>query len=593
MDIKETGKKLKPFAPVLSVALVTACVAGSLSGYEAPVYAATQEETPVKKEETKEKKEEKKTAAKGTFDLEDGVYKGTGTGYAGDITVSVLIKDKQIVSIDILSSSDDAAFFTRAKAVIDKIIEGQTLDVDTVSGATFSSRGIISAVKNALTGEKDNSTTGQAQSGQTAAAAGSSTSVAKVEDAAAYKDGTYYGSGTGFGGPLKVMVEISGGKIASIQILENSDGSDYISKAVSLIDSIIAKQSTNVDTVSGATYSSVGIIQAVRDALSQAAVNGTSDGTQDNNSNNSDNSNNNSSSDDNNSTVTGTVPYKEGIYYGTAEGYSGDVSVAVVIQEKTIKAILITENSDDEAFFNRAMDVVKKVIKTQKTDDVDTVSGATYSSKGLLNAIKNALKQAEKVTNGESIDEKPDLTELKELIEKAEKLEEDKYTETSWAVLQTRLADAKDALEETKQTAVDKAVEKLKTAIAQLESKDGKDEENTKYVSGTYEVTVPCTPDEDEDFEEYELTMSVEIRNDKIVSITDITGDGASSNDSYIKRAVNGTSSIKGVVSQIIDKGMPEDIDTVSRATCSSNAILEGCKKVLEAAERPTDMEAE
>ena len=585
MDIKETGKKLKPFAPVLSVALVTACVAGSLSGYEAPVYAATQEETPVKKEETKEKKEEKKTVAKGTFDLEDGVYKGTGTGYAGDITVSVLIKDKQIVSIDILSSSDDAAFFTRAKAVIDKIIEGQMLDVDTVSGATFSSRGIISAVKNALTGEKDTSETGQAQSGQTGAAAGSSTSVAQVEDVAAYKDGTYYGSGTGFGGPLKVMVEISGGKIASIQIVENSDGSDYISKAASLIDSIITTQSTNVDTVSGATYSSVGIIQAVRDALGQAAVNGTSDSTQ--------NNNNNSSSDDDSSTVTGTVPYKEGIYYGTAEGYSGDVSVAVVIQEKTIKAILITESSDDEAFFNRAMDVVKKVIRTQKTDDVDTVSGATYSSKGLLNAIKNALKQAEKVTNGESIDEKPDLTELKELIEKAEKLEEDKYTETSWAVLQTRLADAKDTLEETKQTAVDKAVEKLKTAIAQLESKDGKDEENTKYVSGTYEVTVPCTPDEDEDFEEYELTMSVEIRNDKIVSITDITGDGASSNDSYIKRAVNGTSSIKGVVSQIIDKGMPEDIDTVSRATCSSNAILEGCKKVLEAAERPTDMEVE
>ena len=592
MDIKETGKKLKPFAPVLSVALVTACVAGSLSGYEAPVYAATQEETPVKKEEAKDKKEEKKTAAKGSFDLEDGVYKGTGTGYAGDITVSVQIKDKQIVSIDILSSSDDAAFFSRAKAVIDKIIEGQTLDVDTVSGATFSSRGIISAVKNALTGEKDNSTTGQAQSGQTAAAAGSSASVAKVEDAAAYKDGTYYGSGTGFGGPLKVMVEISGGKIASIQIVENSDGSDYISKAASLIDSIIATQSTNVDTVSGATYSSVGIIQAVRDALSQAAVNGTSDTSQNNN-NNSNNSNNNSSSDDNNSTVTGTVPYKEGIYYGTAEGYSGDVSVAVVIQEKTIKAILITESSDDEAFFNRAMDVVKKVIRTQKTDDVDTVSGATYSSKGLLNAIKNALKQAEKVTNGESIDEKPDVTELEELIEKAEKLEEDTYTETSWAILQTRLEDAKEALKETKQTAVDKAAEKLKKAIAQLESKDGKNEENTKYVSGTYEVTVPCEPDEDEDFEGYNLTMSVTIRDDKIVAITDITGDGASDNDRYILKAANGTSSIKGVVSQIIEKGMSEDIDTVSHATCSSNAILEGCKKVLEAAERPTDTEAE
>ena len=51
----------------------------------------------------------------------------------------------------------------------------------------------------------------------------------------------------------------------------------------------------------------------------------------------------------------------------------------MVIQEHTIKAILVTETSDDEAFFNRAMDVVKNVLKNQNTD-VDTVSGATYSS---------------------------------------------------------------------------------------------------------------------------------------------------------------------------------------------------------------------
>ena len=584
MDIKETGKKIKPFAPVLSVALVTACVAGSLSGYQAPVYAA--QEAPMKKEETKKVTTEKTKAAKGSFDLEDGVYKGTGTGYAGEITVSVQIKDKQIVSIDILSSSDDAAFFTRAKVVIDKIIEGQTLDVDTVSGATFSSRGIISAVKNALTGEKDSGETGQEQSGGTAAA-GSSTSVAAVEEAAAYKDGTYYGSGTGFGGPLKVMVEISDGKIVSIEIVENSDGSSYISKASALISSIISSQSTNVDTVSGATYSSVGIIQAVRDALSQAAVSGnTADTVQDNN-------NSNVSKDQNTASVSGTVPYKEGIYYGTAEGYSGDVTVAVVIQEHTIKAILVTETSDDEAFFNRAMDVVKKVIRTQKTDDVDTVSGATYSSKGLLNAIKNALKQAEKVTNGESIDEKTDLTALKEAIEKAENLEESEYTEVSWTVLQMRLMDAKEALEAKTQTEIDKAAENLNLAISQLEDKDGKDDENTKYISGIYEVTVPCTPDEDGDFEEFNLSMKVTIRDDKIVAITDITGDGGSDNDSYIKKAANGTSSRKGVVAQVIEKGMPEEIDAVSRATCSSNAILEGCKKALEEAERSTETEAE
>lgn len=592
MDLKETGKKLKPFAPVLSVAVVASCVAGSLGGYQPPVYAA-QEQTDFVKEETT-KSEEQAQVAKGSFDPTDGVYKGTGTGYAGDITVAVQIKDKQIVAIDILSSSDDAAFFKRAQAVIDKIIEGQTLDVDTVSGATYSSRGIISAVKNALTGEKDSGTTGQSQSGS-GAAAGSSTSVQAVEDPSAYKDGTYYGTGTGFGGTLKVKVEISGGKITSIQIMENQDGSEYISKASALINTIIQNQSTNVDTVSGATYSSVGIIQAVRNALSQAAVStsGTTTSGEAGNAGNSGNQNQDTSA------ATGNFPYKEGIYYGTAEGYSGNVSVAVVIQEKSIKAILITETSDDEAFFQRAMGVVKNVLKTQRTE-VDTVSGATYSSKGILGAIQNALKQAEKVTNGETIEEKADTTQLEEAIKTAEALVQEEYTEASWSVLAVRLQDAKEMLEtagqtSVKQETVDKAMENLNLAVAQLEKKksDQEEEVKTKYIDGTYEVSVPCKPDEDEDFTEYQLSMKVTIRNDKIVSITEIAGDGGSENDSYIKKAANGTSSKKGVVSQIITKGMPEEIDTVSRATCSSNAIIDGCKKALETALRPEETEAQ
>lgn len=592
MDLKETGKKLKPFAPVLSVAVVASCVAGSLGGYQPPVYAA-QEQTDFVKEETT-KSEEQAQVAKGSFDLTDGVYKGTGTGYAGDITVAVQIKDKQIVAIDILSSSDDVAFFKRAQAVIDKIIEGQTLDVDTVSGATYSSRGIISAVKNALTGEKDSGTTGQSQSGS-GAAAGSSTSVQAVEDPSAYKDGTYYGTGTGFGGTLKVKVEISGGKITSIQIMENQDGSEYISKASALINTIIQNQSTNVDTVSGATYSSVGIIQAVRNALSQAAVStsGTTTSGEAGNAGNSGNQNQDTSA------ATENFPYKEGIYYGTAEGYSGNVSVAVVIQEKSIKAILITETSDDEAFFQRAMGVVKNVLKTQRTE-VDTVSGATYSSKGILGAIQNALKQAEKVTNGETIEEKADTTQLEEAIKTAEALVQEEYTEASWSVLAVRLQDAKEMLEtagqtSVKQETVDKSVENLNLAIAQLEKKksDQEEEVKTKYIDGTYEVSVPCKPDEDEDFTEYQLSMKVTIRNDKIVSITDVSGDGDAANDSYIKKAANGTSSKKGVVSQIITKGMPEEIDTVSRATCSSNAIIDGCKKALEMALRPEETEAQ
>lgn len=575
-DIKGKLGKVKNFAPMLSAVLVGTCVVSSLSGYKAPVFAEEQK-TDETERDTKTEDAKKTNAAKGSFDLADGVYQGTGTGYAGDITVAVQIKDKQIISIDILSESDDETFFNRAKAVIDWIMDKQSLDVDTVSGATFSSKGIISAVKNALTGEKDSGETGASQSGNTAAT-GSSKTVEAVADASSYKDGTYYGIGTGFGGDLKVKVVISGGKIASIDIVETNDGNSYIGKASGVISSILSSQSTNVDTVSGATYSSVGIIQAVRAALAQAAVTDSSSG-----SGSSSTGNNNSSN--NSGAITGTVPYIDGIYRGTAEGYNGNVSVDVVIQDKTIKAILVADTSDDEQFFSRAMTVLKNILKKQNTD-VDTVSGATYSSKGLLNAVKNALKEAERATKGEKPEvQKPDVTALEQKIAEIEALSEETYTEKTWSALQVRLQDAKEALESESQTEVDKAVENLQKAMNALEKKE--EDPESIYKDGAYMVTVPCYPDEDEDFDQYNLTLTVTIRDDKIVGITDVSGDGGSGNNRYIKyAAVSGNKGTESVVTQVVNKGTLDGIDAVSGATCTSNSILEGCKLALEKAKR-------
>ena len=105
-DIKGKLGKVKNFAPMLSAVLVGTCVVSSLSGYKAPVFAEEQK-TDGTERDTKTEDAKKTNAAKGSFDLADGVYQGTGTGYAGDITVAVQIKDKQIISIDILSESDD------------------------------------------------------------------------------------------------------------------------------------------------------------------------------------------------------------------------------------------------------------------------------------------------------------------------------------------------------------------------------------------------------------------------------------------------------------------------------------------------------
>jgi len=86
-----------------------------------------------------------------------------------------------------------------------------------------------------------------------------------------YADGTYEGAGTGKNPGIKVSVSIVGDKITDITVISCSDNEEYFSEAAAVIpDSIIEAQSTNVDTVSGATLSSNGIIKAVEDALSKA-----------------------------------------------------------------------------------------------------------------------------------------------------------------------------------------------------------------------------------------------------------------------------------------------------------------------------------
>ncbi len=87
----------------------------------------------------------------------------------------------------------------------------------------------------------------------------------------AYKDGTYTGSAQGFGGDIKVKVTVSGQKITVIDITEASGEDEaYLSMAKDIISTMLDKQTADVDTVSGATYSSTGIKNAVTQALEGA-----------------------------------------------------------------------------------------------------------------------------------------------------------------------------------------------------------------------------------------------------------------------------------------------------------------------------------
>ena len=96
---------------------------------------------------------EAKIAAKnsGSGSWKDGTYEGSGQGFGGQIVVCVTIKNGSISNIQIKEAkNEDSAYFNNAKKIIDTMKQKQTADVDVASGATYSSKGIIAAVQNAL-----------------------------------------------------------------------------------------------------------------------------------------------------------------------------------------------------------------------------------------------------------------------------------------------------------------------------------------------------------------------------------------------------------------------------------------------------------
>ena len=163
MKFWEDPKKYLPLLGFLPTAVLAVCIAVSLGDYTAPVLSVdvsgeeTQTET-----KTTEKRKERKTAAVTTKAVpaveqvaesetyKDGTYTGTGTGFSGPITVQVVIEGGKIKDITVLSATDDAPYFQNASALLKQIIALQSTNVDTVSGATYSSVGLISAVRDAL-----------------------------------------------------------------------------------------------------------------------------------------------------------------------------------------------------------------------------------------------------------------------------------------------------------------------------------------------------------------------------------------------------------------------------------------------------------
>ena len=510
------------------------------------------------------KKNTTKKGKKGAIDVKDGTYKGSANGYGGKVTVNVTVSKKTMTAIDIVSAPGETdSFFNRAKGVIDEMLTAQSTDVDVVSGATYSSNGIIGAVKNALFGTESNNATAAANAGN---AGGSAPSVSKVSESGTWKDGTYTGSGKGFGGTISVKVTVKDGKISVIDVTSASgETASYFSKAKGIIPKMISGQTTNVDAASGATYSSNGIITAVRNALSKAETGKSS--TKKKKKKNKKNKKKNSSSDSNNNNITAPAEgYEDGTYTGSA-ACSGEqfkeysVTANVTIKNGKISAVEISSTAKGtnlKQFMSR--DEIKNlpslIVSKNGTSGVDAVSGATYSSHAIFNAVNDALSKAKK--NSSSTEKKEETT-----TEKKEETTTEKKEETT--------------TEKKEETTTEK---KEETTTEKKEETTENPDEGKNYKNGTYKVSVSCEPDEDEDFDPYTISMDITIKKDKITEISNITANTNSTNKAYTNDAK------KGMVSKITANGNADGVNTVSGATCSSKAIKDACQKAFDAAKK-------
>ena len=569
-------KGITAIIPAVCLAILMVTV---LTGYKTPQakkYEASETEdiSQIKEALAKEstaataettKKNTTKKGKKGAIDVKDGTYKGSANGYGGKVTVNVTVSKKTMTAIDVVSAPGETdSFFQRAKGVIDEMLTAQSTDVDVVSGATYSSNGIIGAVKNALFGTESNNTTAAANAGN---AGGSAPSVSKVSESGTWKDGTYTGSGKGFGGTISVKVTVKDGKISAIDVTSASgETASYFSKAKGIIPKMISGQTTNVDAASGATYSSNGIITAVRNALSKAETGKSSTKKKKKKNKKNKKKNSGSDSNNNNNIAAPAEGYEDGTYTGSA-ACSGEqfkeysVTANVTIKNGKISAVEISSTAKGtnlKQFMSR--DEIKNlpslIVSKNGTSGVDAVSGATYSSHAIFNAVNDALSKAKK--NSSSTEKKEETT-----TEKKEETTTEKKEDTT--------------TEKKEETTTEK---KEETTTEKKEETTENPDEGKNYKNGTYKVSVSCEPDEDEDFDPYTISMDITIKKDKITEISNITANTNSTNKAYTNDAK------KGMVSKIIENGNADGVNTVAGATCSSKAIKDACQKAFNAAKK-------
>ncbi|MFA5528823.1 MAG: FMN-binding protein [Peptostreptococcales bacterium] len=91
--------------------------------------------------------------------------------------------------------------------------------------------------------------------------------------------------------------------------------------------------------------------------------------------------------------------YKDGIYYNHAYGYHSEIKVKVIVKDGKLYEIEILDHQEPQVLADVVFKRLPSKMIKKNTPDVDIVSGATYTSNSLIEAVSKALDQAKPSEN--------------------------------------------------------------------------------------------------------------------------------------------------------------------------------------------------
>lgn len=229
-----------------------------------------------------------------------------------------------------------------------------------------------------------------------------------------YTPGTYVGTAEGFGGEVVATVAISGSGIESVELKGDGETPALGGAAMEqLAPAFVEAGSAKVDAVSGATITSNAAMEAVGQALDQAAgkipvieVTEAAE-TEAETEEVTEAAETEAETEEETKEETEAaekVSYIPGTYEGTAEGFGGEVKAVVTITEDGIETVELTGDDETPELGGEALKKLAPAFVEAQSADVDAVSGCTLTSGGAVKAVQAALDQAAGGTDAEAGD---------------------------------------------------------------------------------------------------------------------------------------------------------------------------------------------